>query len=376
MSVNVYFAGMSCRKTEDNKLSKIERLCQHLGLENFIAKGDLTAIKLHFGEYGNDTHLNPTHVAKVVELVKAVGAKPFLTDTNTLYSGSRHNAIDHLHTAYSHGFSPSVVQAPVVIADGLYGDNDVAVPVNLKHFKETRIGADIVNADSMVVISHVKGHEMAGFGGAIKNLAMGCASVQGKRAQHNMKVEVDKEICIACGACMKVCPQKAISFVKDDGVKKALVNKEVCIGCFECITVCEPKAIAMETFGHEVDLTPFVERISEYAYGAVQSKQHKVVYINFVLNVTPDCDCVSWSDTPLVPDIGILASTDPVAIDQASYDLVRNAHSLTPAESHMENHGVGVDKFTARWSNTCGYTQISYGEEIGLGTTKYTLISV
>lgn len=370
MKSKVYFADMHCRKQAENKAAKIEKLCEAVGLGNIIKRDQLTAIKLHFGEMGNDTHIRPQLVRKVVDLVKQEKAKPFLTDTNTLYSGSRRNSVDHLNTAYAHGFAPCTVNAPIIIADGLNGQSQVDVPVNLKHFKETHIAREIHDADSMVVLSHVKGHEMAGFGGAIKNLAMGCASFWGKRAQHQTRVQTDHSLCIGCASCARVCPAHAISMGKDESGKKvAQVDGSKCIGCFECITVCEPKAISADW---NTELYEFVERIAEYAYGAVQNKKDKVVYINFVMSVTPDCDCVSWSDAPMIPDLGILASTDPVAIDKASYDLVKQAQSLQP----MENNGINIDKFSHRWGNTYGYHQIEHAAEIGLGSLDYELIKI
>ncbi len=361
MAATVYFTDMHTRSHEDSKLAKLARLCDAVGLKRVVRKNDLTAIKLHFGEYGNDTHLNPTLVRQVVDKVRAAGGKPFLTDTTTLYSGTRHNAVDHLQTAYAHGFAPSVVQAPVVIADGLYGENDVPVRINGKHFKEVHIATEIRRAPALVVLSHFKGHEMAGFGGAIKNLAMGGASVRGKRDQHNTHVSVDHATCIGCGKCVRNCPQQALS-LKD---KKSHVDITRCIGCFECITVCPTKAVSIDW---ATEMTPFVERLTEYAYGAVKGKRH-VCYINFVMNVTPDCDCVAWSDMPLVPDIGLLASTDPVALDQACFDLVNKAPCLDTSLKVAP----GDDKFTTRWPNTCGFLQLSYGEEIGLGSRSYTL---
>lgn len=370
MKAKVYFMDMHCRKQAENKAAKVEKLCNTLGVSNFVKKGDLTAIKLHFGEFGNDTHLRPQLVRKVVDLVKEAGAKPFLTDTNTLYSGSRKNSVDHLETAYANGFNPTTMDAPVIIADGIRGRNHIEVPVeNLNYFKKTFLAREIYEADSMVVLSHFKGHLVAGFGGAIKNLAMGCASFWGKRDQHDTKVRVNQDNCIACGSCMKICPARAISMKKEENTKHAFVDRNKCIGCFECQTVCEPKAIVNE---HDSDLSHFVERIAEYAYSAIQNKKGKVFYINFLMNITPDCDCVSWSDAPLVADIGILASTDPLALDKASYDLVYKAQSLQP----MENNGVNVDKFKHFWEKTHGAHIFEYGEKIGLGSLDYELIPV
>ncbi|MDD3682961.1 DUF362 domain-containing protein [Desulfovibrio desulfuricans] len=362
MPATVYYADMHCRSHEDSKIAKVARLCDALNLKKIIKKKELTAIKLHFGEYGNDTHLNPTLVRQVVNKIMEAGGKPFLTDTTTLYSGSRHNAVDHMQTAYAHGFAPSVVHAPIILADGLYGENDVPVRINGKHFKDVHIATEIRRAPAMVVLSHFKGHEMAGFGGAIKNLAMGGAAVRGKKEQHATHVSVSEKKCVGCAKCVKVCPQHALSMKS----KKSVVDIEKCIGCFECITVCPEKAISIDW---ETEMQPFIERMTEYAYGAVKGRKKSVCYINFVLNVTPDCDCAPWSDMPLVPDVGILASTDPVALDQACFDLVSKAPSLNPETSAQPV----ADKFAARWPHTCGQVQLSYGESLGLGNREYKL---
>lgn len=360
MPATVYYADTNSRSHEDSKIAKVARLCDAVGLKRKIKKNDLTAVKLHFGEYGNDTYLNPALVRQVVDKICDAGGKPFLTDTATLYSGSRQNAVDHLHTAYLHGFAPSVVRAPIILADGLYGENDEAVRINGKHFEKVYIATEIRRAPAMVVLSHFKGHEMAGFGGAVKNLAMGAASVRGKREQHATRVQIAEKDCIGCGKCVRVCPQKALGMHD----KKSVLDPERCIGCFECITVCPEKAIGID---YATEMEPFVERIAEYAYGAVKGKK-KICYLNFVLNVTPDCDCVSWSDLPLVPDVGILASADPVALDQACFDLVEQAPRLGRKKAKP-----GVDTFTARWPETRGIVQLIHAETLGLGSRQYTL---
>ena len=370
MASKVFFANMRTRSHADSKIAKVARLCDALNLSGMIRPDELVAVKLHFGEYGNDTFLHPPFAGQVVDKIKACGGKPFLTDTSTLYSGSRRNAVDHLNTAYGHGFSPATVHAPVIIADGLMGHNDELVPVNLKHFKEVHIATEIRRATSMVVLSHFKGHEMAGFGGAIKNLAMGCASVAGKRDQHATKVVVNESACVGCGMCESVCPVGAAQ-MRASG--KAFIEPSTCIGCFECITVCQTKAISLDWV---TELPLFMERMTEYAYGAVQGKSGRTCYINFVLNVTPDCDCAGWSDAPLVPDLGILASHDPVAIDQACYDLVTQAQSINGCACGHEQQGRGLDKFAHRWDKTCGTVQLTYGEAIGLGSRKYELVEL
>ena len=373
MTSKVFFANLRSRSAKESKSMKVQKLFEKAGFSKAIAKEDLVAVKLHFGEEGGDTFLNPVLVRQVVDKVKEYGGKPFLTDTNTLYSGSRHNGVDHLRTAYSHGFVPEVVGAPVIIADGLMGDNriDVSLDGKGKYFEKAHIAGDVVRADGMMVLSHFKGHGMAGFGGAIKNLAMGCAPAAGKKDQHFTRIMVDETKCIACGACIKVCPVKALSFIETEKGKKASSDPAICIGCGECITVCPVSALEMdwEEAGRE-----FLERMSEYAWAAVKDKPGKVVYINFLMNITPDCDCVPWSDAPIVPDIGILASWDPIALDQACYDLVTAQEGFH--NSLLEcNHGKGEDKFTAL-GRVDGRFQINHGEELGMGSRQYELIEI
>ncbi len=364
MASTVYYCSMSCRKHSQTKGAKTARLLSLLNLQNVVVKDRPCAVKLHFGESGNDTHLNPQLVQVVVDKIRAAGALPFMTDTTTLYSGSRHNAVDHINTALRHGFAPGVVDAPVIIADGLFGENDVPVTINAKHFREVHIATEIAKAPAMVVLSHFKGHEMAGFGGAIKNLAMGCAAQRGKRDQHGTTVEVNGDKCVGCGQCVRICPEKAMSIGED---RHSHCDRSKCIGCFECMTVCEPKAIEVDW---ETDIPSFMERLTEYAWGAVKGRGEHVCYINYVMNVTPDCDCAGWSDRPLIPDVGILASHDPVALDQACFDLVQRAPLL--ADMDLQ----GRDVFTARWPHTRGSIQLSYAEELGMGSRQYDLVEV
>lgn len=369
MGSKVYFANLRARSHNESKMVKVQRLFDRAGFGNLLSKNDLTAIKIHFGEKGNDSYINPVFVRQVVDKIKTIGAKPFVTDTNTLYSGSRSNAVDHMVTAIEHGFNYSVIGAPIMIADGLISKNSIEVEINKKHFNKVKIAGDVYQSDSMIVMSHFKGHENAGFGGSIKNIAMGCAPAAGKQQQHStIKPVVNREECISCGKCVRICPVSSIVFKE----KKADINHGVCIGCGECITVCPVKAIAPNW---DTEMIPFIERMTEYAYGAVKNKESKVGYINFLMNITPDCDCVPWSDAPIVPDIGILASTDPVAIDKASYDLINKQVGLE--NSHLNcNHGAGMDKFKGIWHNVDGYRQITYGKEIGLGNDEYELIEI
>jgi len=368
MKSPVYFASLRAFSDKESTTEKVRRLFDHAGFAGLIAPYDKTAIKLHFGERGNDGFISPVYVRQVVEKVKACGGLPFLTDTNTLYWGSRSNAVEHIDTAILHGFDYAVVGAPVIIADGLNGKNVRRVTIKKKHFEEVSIAGDIAAADSLIVLSHFKGHIVSGFGGAIKNLAMGCAPPEGKRAQHNARPFTLPENCTGCASCMRVCPKDAITIKK----KKSVIDRELCIGCFECMHACPEHAIDIDW---ETEIPQFMERLAEYAYGAVIEKENKVGYMNFLLRITPDCDCFPFSDAPMVPDIGILASKDPVAIDAASFDLV-NQQVGHPDSLLTAHHHKGGDKFKGVHPQTDGYRQVRYGEELGMGRSAYKLIKI
>jgi len=369
MSSKVYFARLKISANCENTLSKIKRLFDAAGLGDLLHENDLTAIKLHFGESGNDSFISPVHVRQVTDMVSSAGAHPFLTDTNTLYSGSRHNSMNHLITAIEHGFGYAVTRAPLVIADGLCGTNYREVPINGRHFETVKIAGDILDSSSMIVLSHFKGHGLAGFGGAIKNIAMGCASIAGKMDQHKgLHPMVNDRKCTGCGSCEIACLYSAI--VLQDELSS--IAHDQCIGCGECMTVCPTGAIE---FNWDQNVGPFLEMMTEYALGAVSGKEGRVGYMNFLMNITPDCDCVPWSDNAIVPDIGILASVDPVAIDHASYDLV-NCQQGIRGSKLQANFLPGEDKFRGASEHTRGEVQFLYGEEIGLGSNDYELIEI
>ncbi len=368
MPSTVHFAGVRARNAQDNKINKIKRLFDEAGFHGLIRPKDLVAIKLHFGEPGCDAFLKPVFVRAVVDKVRECGGIPFLTDTNTLYRGQRHNGAEHAAAAVTQGFAYAVVDAPVLIADGLRGEDSVDVPVSGKHFTQVKVAGAVAQADTLIVLSHFKGHEAAGFGGAIKNLAMGCSPAAGKQEQHCVRFEVKENICTACGKCLTVCPVGAIHM--ED--RHAVIDKNRCMGCAACYAACPAKAIDIDW---RTKLDEFMERMTEYAMGPVQNKKRKTGFMNFVLDVTPDCDCVPWSDRPIAPDVGIMAGTDPVALDRASLDLV-NAQAALPDAHIWRNTEAGGDKFTGAWGHTLGEVQLTYGETIGLGVNAYELVEV
>lgn len=361
----VYFTDVRCQKNS-SLLQKLERLFVKAGFDSLVEPGDLVAIKVHFGEKGNTEFIRPQFARRVVDRVKRKKGRPFLTDANTLYVGSRANAADHLQTALENGFGYEVTGAPLVIADGLLGKDYVAAEINKRRFKEVRIASAIYHADALIAISHFKGHEATGFGGTLKNIGMGSGCRSGKQQMHSdVLPQVHEEKCEACGKCRNWCPAKAITVEKT-----ARIDDNLCIGCGECTVTCPNGAIRIE-WKTEPDIIQ--EKIAEYALGAVQNKEGKVGFINFVMGVTPDCDCCSWSDLPVVSDVGILASKDPVALDQASLDLV-TAQTAVPGSRLGTSHR-GENKFLAM-HGVDGTVQLAHGEAIGLGSRDYTLIEV
>ncbi|MFH2064812.1 MAG: DUF362 domain-containing protein [Pseudomonadota bacterium] len=361
----VYFTDLSAGPKE-NLLSKLGRLLEIAGLEKVVHKRDLVAIKLHFGELGNTAYIRPVFFRKIVETIRKAGGDPFLTDANTVYAGTRSDSVNHLQTAIHNGFAYSVVDAPIIIADGLRGKSEIAVEINQKRFEKVYIGSEIVNADALISIAHFKGHELSGFGGTIKNLGMGCASRKGKLAQHSsVSPKVITKKCIGCEDCVPHCSQHAISVEN----KKASINPETCIGCGECILICPNSAIQIQ-WNQSVPV--FLENMAEYTMGVLQNKSQKALFVNFITDISPACDCYGHNDSPLVRNIGILASTDPVAIDQASVDLVNKEIAL-PGSCLKENRGAGEDKFKGLYPYVDWTIQLDYAEQLGLGTRGYIL---
>lgn len=368
MKSTVYFIDLRATFKE-NFLGKLGRLLETTGLSETMKARDLVAVKLHFGELGNTTFIRPVFLRKIVETIKNIGGMPFLTDANTLYSGTRSDAPSHIKTAIQNGFSYPVVEAPLIIADGLRGKSEFPVIINQKHFKTVYIASEIVQADSLLSVAHFKGHELAGFGGTIKNLGMGCASRKGKLAQHSsVSPKVIKKKCIGCGECADHCSQNAISIVEE----KAEINPEKCIGCSECILICSKRAIQIQ-WNQSIPL--FLENMVEYTMGVLQGKPGKTLFVNFITDITPACDCLPLNDAPIVRDIGVVASKDPVAIDQASVDLVNQEEAL-PGSCLTTNTKPGEDKFKGVYPKVDWTIQLDYGESLGLGNRSYELVKI
>ncbi|MBN2332894.1 MAG: DUF362 domain-containing protein [Deltaproteobacteria bacterium] len=365
MAATVYIADLRTTVRE-NLFAKIRRLLEKLELASSVKKNTMTAVKIHFGEEGNAAFIRPIFVRPVVEMVRELGGKPFVTDSNTLYVGSRSDAVSHLQTAARHGFTPTVLDAPVIIADGLRGNSAATVAIGQRHCKTAKIALEIAHAEAMVVMSHFKGHELPGFGGALKNLGMGCSSREGKLQQHsNISPKVARRKCVGCGECVRFCPAAAISLSDD----KAGIDPARCIGCGECIVVCPQQAIAIRW---NETIPVFQEKMVEYAYAACEGKRDKVLFLNFVIQVSPACDCYAHNDQPIVPDIGILASRDPVALDQACADLVNEAPGMQ-GSALGEHTAAGTDKFKVLYPEVDWQAQLQYAETIGLGTRAYVL---
>lgn len=370
MTSQVYMIDLSA-SWKKSVPAKVTDLFNSLAPGEIFKSRDLVAIKIHFGEAGNTAHIRPQFVRRVVDTLKDLGAKPFLTDTNTLYVGSRIEAWSHLCTAYDNGFTREVTGAPVIIADGLRGNSDVTVDLGGVHIEHAHVGADIHYADGLVVMTHFKGHELSGFGGTIKNVGMGCASRKGKLDQHsNISPKVSAKKCVGCGECEVWCRGRAITLSGEKGTRKAHINPERCVGCAECILTCRQGAISIQ-WNESIPI--FMEKMVEYAKAVLSQKQGKAIFMSFVTDVSPLCDCTPFSDRAIVPGIGILASLDPVAIDQAAADLVNQSpgNPLSALEKALEP---GADKFKALFPDIDWRHQLEYAEKIGLGSRKYELV--
>lgn len=368
MASTVYFTDMRTGHKE-NLFGKISRLMESCALDKIIGAGDLVAVKLHFGEKGNHAFIRPVFIRRVVDEIRKINGKPFLTDSSTLYPGERKEAVSALTCAIENGFAYAVVNAPLIMCDGIKGQNAVQVEIAGDHLQNVSIGAEIIEADALVTVSHFKCHELTGFGGALKNLGMGCSSRAGKMQQHStVAPKVAEKFCNGCGICLKSCAHEAIALFEG----KAGIDPAACVGCSRCITACAQKAINIQ-WNESSALV--MKKMAEYASGALTGKKGKTLFLNFITQVSPACDCYGHADAPIVNDIGICASTDPVAIDQACADLVNgargNLHTALAA-----GHEPGGDKFRGVYPEIDWEVQLEHAAKMGIGCRKYDLVRI
>ena len=357
-----------------NLLLKLQKLIRRAGIGEIDMNNKLVAIKIHFGEPGNLSFLRPNYAKAVADVIKELGGKPFLTDCNTLYVGRRKNALDHIDAAYENGFSPFSTGCNVIIADGLKGTDDIEVPVvGGELVQNAKIGRAIMDADVFISLSHFKGHEATGFGGCLKNIGMGCGSRAGKMEQHNSgKPSVDQDTCVGCRTCAKNCAHGAISFNEQ---RKASIDHNKCVGCGRCLGACNFDAIYNENSSANDDLN---KKIAEYSKAVVDGRP--AFHISLVMDVSPYCDCHAENDAPIIPDVGMFASFDPVALDQACADACNKMPvmpgSLLDDEMHEEHFCEHHDHFTNTSPETNWKSCLAHAEKIGLGSREYELVRV
>lgn len=370
----VYFTDFRCAMDE-SPIEKLKRLMKAAGIGQIDMDGKFVAIKMHFGELGNMSFLRPNYAKAVADIVKECGGKPFLTDCNTLYPGSRKNAIEHLYCAWENGFTPMTVGCPVIIGDGLKGTDDIAVPVEGgEYITEAKIGHAIMDADVFISLTHFKGHEMTGFGGAIKNIGMGCGSRAGKKDQHhNGKPVVNPKSCRGCKRCMRECANDGLVF--DEEKKVMSIDETNCVGCGRCIGACNFDAI---DFAQSAAVKELNCRMAEYTKAVVTGRE--CFHISIVCDVSPNCDCHAGNDAPILPDLGMFASFDPLALDQACVDACLKQTPLPNTQLTEQMAGANFcdhhDHFENTTPNSEYKTCLAHAEKIGLGTKEYELVSV
>ena len=370
----VYFTDFRARLGEGLP-TKLKRLMKKAGFASMDMEGKFVAIKIHFGELGNISYLRPNYAKAVADMVKEAGGIPFLTDCNTLYPGSRKNAIEHMYCAWENGFTPMTVGCPVIIGDGLKGTDDIAVPVEGgTYIKEAKIGRAIMDADIFISLTHFKGHEMTGFGGTIKNIGMGCGSRAGKKAQHsNGKPTINPEVCRGCKRCMRECANQGLEF--DETTKKMHVNAENCVGCGRCLGACNFDAIR---FVNDAATKELNCRMAEYAKAVVDGRPN--FHISLIVDVSPYCDCHGENDAPILPNVGMLASFDPLALDQACADLCLKQQPLPNSVLSDNMKKADFCDYHDHFENTTVDSEykscLEHGEEIGLGSREYELIEM
>ncbi len=356
MKSNVYFIKVKDGEGVPSLAEKAGKLFDRAGFKNAITKNDMVAVKTSFGEKGNIGYLKPPIIKSIVDKVKDCNGKPFLIETNTLYVGQRSNAIDHLIHAHERGFNYENVGAPVIIGDGLLGENNIQVEIDQKSGKHANVAGIARASNAIVSIAHVTGHLATGMGATLKNIGMGLSSRGGKLVQHSgLLPQIQKERCSACGVCAKWCPVGTINVIN----KCAVIGPDKCIGCGECLAVCQFGAVKIAWDESTINLQ---KKVAEHTLAVLQGKEGKSIFFNFLTHITQHCDCMNKPYEPDIADIGIIASRDPVAIEQATTDII-------------EKH-IGKDFFKDSWPNIDYTVQINYAREIGLGSMDYELVNV
>ena len=362
----MYYTNMRTTLTE-NLLQKLARLVKRAGIMDIDFANKYTAIKIHFGEPGNLAYLRPNYSKVLADLIKEQGGRVFLTDCNTLYVGRRKNALDHLDAAYENGYNPFATGCHVIIADGLKGTDEALVPINGEYVKEAKIGRALMDADIVISLTHFKGHEAAGFGGALKNIGMGGGSRAGKMEMHSAgKPYVNQKACIGCGSCKKNCAHGAITIAD----RKASIDTNVCVGCGRCVGACPVDAVTpMNDEANDV----LNKKIAEYTWAILKDRPH--FHVSLVVDVSPNCDCHAENDVPIVPNVGMFASFDPVALDMACVDAVNRQPVMAGsflAEQEQNHH----DHFTDTHPDTHWQSCIDHAVKLGLGNKEYELITI
>ena len=371
----VYFSDFRTVAFGDGLPTKLKKLIRRAGIDQLNLDGKFVAIKMHFGELGNISFLRPNYARAVVDVVRELGGKPFLTDCNTMYPGSRKNALEHLYCAWENGFTPLTVGCPILIGDGLKGTDDVEVPVaGGEYVQAAKIGRAIMDADVFISLTHFKGHEMTGFGGTIKNIGMGCGSRAGKKEQHsNGQPRINPDDCRGCRQCQKECANGGLEF--DEAARKMRVNTKNCVGCGRCLGACNFDAIS---FGNSAALSELNCRMAEYTKAVVDGRPS--FHISLVVDVSPNCDCHCENDAPILPNLGMFASFDPLALDQACVDACLAAQPMPGSqladnmarEDFVDHH----DHFANSTPESEWRTCLEHAEKIGLGSRDYELITV